>query len=140
MGDIVLDCWVGNQSLYLDVSVVNRVAATYVNAAQIKTGAITKREEEKRLKYREFITGENAKLFQLIVCETFGGWKKESMMLFKRISEALAERNFTEPKVEMRKIMTELSCRCRDIMERMYGYAKTPVNTSTFKKKSLSTC
>lgn len=127
MGDIVIDCWINDTPLYIDVSIVNPVAPSYIRSAQVKEGAITRREIEKRTKYSEQINGPNAKLFQPVVCETFGGWKKESIMLFKLIAEKIAERKFTDVKTEFKILMTGLSFslqkyNARMIKTRMYAY------------------
>jgi hypothetical protein len=77
MGGIVLDGWINDIPLYIDEYVVDSVANACIRSAQTIAGAITRRKEEMRTKYREQITGPDAKLFQHVVCETFGRWKKE---------------------------------------------------------------
>jgi hypothetical protein len=92
-----------------------------IRSAQSIAGAITRREEEKCTKCREQITGPDAKRFQSVVCETFGGCKKDSILLFKTVAERIAE----TVKTEFRILMTALSCslqksNARMLKSRMY--------------------
>ena len=78
-----------------------------------------------KTKYRALI--EDDLLFQPVVCETFGGWGESSIKLFRRVSEKLAERNFTEPRAEFKYLMNAISFRlqmynARMLVSRMYMY------------------
>ena len=126
----MLDSWINDSPLYIDVSIVNPIASAYIRSAQTVAGAITRREDEKRTKYRAQITGPDAKRFQPVVCETFGGWKKESILLFKLIAEKVAKRKFTDAKSEFRILMTKLSCKLQKynahmLKSRMYAFSSS---------------
>ena len=110
LGDIVLLDYKRNKDLYLDITVVNSLCPTYLNAAAVSSGgAMAKRKQEKLIKYREVVEREGLAFLPLVV-EILGGWDKQALLLFKEISRKLSEYLFMEPQVAIRRLMTGLSC------------------------------
>ena len=127
MGDIVMNCYPRTEALFLDISVVNPLAVSYIGVGQRRGGAIAERERYKRGKYHDEITGPDAVQLSPIVCESLGGWSQDSIGIIKYIGARIAARTFSCAKKELKTMMTQLSCRlqlynARMLTKRMFAY------------------
>ena len=105
-GDIVIQQYEGGKDLYIDVTVVNPLCPTYIDAAQKPLGACKKRIDEKKTKYKNVIGN---KWFEPMVVESLGGWSSNSYPIFKRIAERAAPRKNMTYSAALKDLSTKLS-------------------------------
>ena len=107
MGDLVILDFANGRDLYVDLSVVSTLCASYRNMSSKEAGAAGfARRNEKLRKYAEQV---EKVAFEPLVVESIGGWNIEGKKLLKKIAARVALENFLEEKTLLRDMMTLFS-------------------------------